>query len=241
GLDFLTDGTHRIGSGEDCAFRYTNLTAPVVGMFIVQGANVRFRSASDGILLDGQPLAGEASLVADDAGTPSVIRNGSLSSTLVLRNGALALRVRDNASPVRTGFRGIDLYPYDPALVITADVTPAAPGETVPIANVTGFVEETPIVARVRFLLAGDPREFVATAGAEGRLFVVFGDATNGRETYGGGRFLELPAPNDGRTTIDFNRATNPPCSFTAFATCPTPPFGNRLPIAVRGGERAPR
>ncbi|MFM7260356.1 MAG: hypothetical protein ACKO3W_07100, partial [bacterium] len=103
GLDFLTDGTHRIGSGEDCAFRYTNLTAPVVGMFIVQGANVRFRSASDGILLDGQPLAGEASLVADDAGTPSVIRNGSVSITLVRRNGALALRVRDNASPVRTG------------------------------------------------------------------------------------------------------------------------------------------
>ncbi len=241
GLDFLADGSYRIGNGSGCEFRYANLTAPVIGTFLVEGMQVRFRAESADVLLDGAPIRGEAVLVADDAGAPSILRNGSLSITLVRRNGTLALRVRDNASPVRTGFRGIDLFPYDPALVVEGRVIPAASGETVAIANVTGFVEETPIAARVRCTLAGTAHDFVATAGANGRLFVVFGDATNGRDTYGGGRFLDLPAPVDGRTTIDFNRATNPPCAFTAFATCPTPPAGNRLPVAVRGGERAPR
>ncbi|MDI9403639.1 MAG: DUF1684 domain-containing protein, partial [Limnohabitans sp.] len=94
---------------------------------------------------------------------------------------------------------------------------------------------------RLRFVLQGEQCEFVATAGANGRLFVVFGDATNGTETYGGGRFLDIPAPVDGKTVIDFNRATNPPCSFTAFATCPLPPAGNRVSIAVHAGERVPR
>jgi len=241
GLDFLTDGTHRIGHGDSCEFRYANLTAPMIGTFLVEGTQVRFRAESADVLLDGSPVTGEFALVADDAGAPSVLRNGSLSITLVRRNGALALRVRDNASPVRTAFRGIELFPHDPALAVEGRVLPAASGETVAIANVTGFVEETPIAARVRFALAGTTHEFVATAGANGRLFVVFGDSTNGRDTYGGGRFLDLPAPVDGCTTVDFNRATNPPCAFTAFATCPTPPAGNRLPVAVRGGERAPK
>lgn len=241
GLDFLADGSYRIGSGSGCEFRYANLTAPVIGTILVEGTRVRFRAESTDVLLDGALVHGEAALVADDAGAPSILRNGSLSITLVRRNGTLALRVRDNASPVRTGFRGISLFPYDPALVVEARVLPAASGETVAIANVTGFVEETPIAARVRFEIAGTAHEFVATAGAHGRLFVVFGDATNGHDTYGGGRFLDLPVPIDGHTTIDFNRATNPPCAFTAFATCPTPPAGNRLPVAVRGGERAPK
>jgi uncharacterized protein (DUF1684 family) len=241
GLDFLADGTHRIGNGGSCEFRYANLTAPLIGTFVVDGAQVRFRPDATDVMLDGSPILGEVALVADDVGAPSILRNGSVSITLVRRNGTLALRVRDNASPVRTGFRGIELFPYDPDLVVEGRVFPAASGETVAIANVTGFVEETPIAARIRFTLAGSAREFVATAGAGGRLFVVFGDETNGRETYGGGRFLDLAAPIDGHTTIDFNRATNPPCSFTAFATCPTPPAGNRLPVAIRGGERVTR
>ena len=82
---------------------------------------------------------------------------------------------------------------------------------------------------------------FLATAGAHGRLFVVFADATNGRESYGGGRFLDVPAPIDGKTAIDFNRATNPPCAFTAFATCPMPPEANRVSGAIPAGERAPK
>jgi len=72
----------------------------------------------------------------------------------------------------------------------------------------------------------------------DGRLFFVFGDRTNGRETYGGGRFLYSDPPRDGRVVLDFNRAYNPPCVFTPWATCPLPPPGNRLPVAIEAGEK---
>ncbi len=246
GLDFLSDGTFRLGSGPVCEFRYAGASSPHVGDFVVERSAVRFRARSPGVTLDGTPLAPQddadagTPLVADDAGTPSTLRDGTLAITLVRRNGSLALRVRDRASPIRTGFTGIALFPYDGSLVVAAEVLPARKGESVAIANVTGFVEETPVAARLRFTLGGAMREFIATEGANGRLFVVFGDATNGAESYGGGRFLDIPAPVAGKTAIDFNRATNPPCAFTAFATCPTPPAGNRLPISIRAGERRP-
>ena len=73
-----------------------------------------------------------------------------------------------------------------------------------------------------------------------GRLWLVFGDETNGRETYGGGRFLVTgPVQPDGRVEVDFNLAYNPPCVFSPYATCPLPPDGNRLPVRIVAGERA--
>ncbi len=70
-------------------------------------------------------------------------------------------------------------------------------------------------------------------------LFVIFGDRTNGKETYSGGRFLTTPQPDaEGTVVIDFNRAYNPPCVFTPYATCPLPPPQNRLPIRVEAGEK---
>ncbi|HEY7215651.1 MAG TPA: DUF1684 domain-containing protein, partial [Thermoanaerobaculia bacterium] len=74
--------------------------------------------------------------------------------------------------------------------------------------------------------------------GEDGSLFLVFGDQTNGKETYGAGRFLDTGAPKDGKVVVDFNTAYNPPCAFTAFATCPLPPAENKLPIRVEAGEK---
>lgn len=70
-------------------------------------------------------------------------------------------------------------------------------------------------------------------------LFIVLGDATNGHDTYGGGRFLYATPPVGGKTILDFNRAYNPPCVFTPYATCPLPPKQNRLPFRVEAGEKA--
>lgn len=240
GLDFLEDGSYTLGSSSDCALRYRGSGAPLAGVFTVAQSSVSYRAA-DGVpaTLDRNACT-DCTMVADDAGTPTVLRVGTLAITLVRRNGELALRVKDNASPVRTGFNGIGLYPFDDACVVDATVEAPAEAATVAITNVMGFVEEQPVAATLRFTLGGARHALVATAGAGGRYFVVFGDQTNGAETYGGGRFLDIPPAVDGRTVIDFNRATNPPCSFTAFATCPTPPAENRLPLPVHAGERAP-
>jgi len=231
GLDFLPQGSSTIGNCGSATFSYPNCLEPIVGTFEVAGAVVRFRRGD----------SSEATLLtADDQGMPSVIRSGPVSFTLVRRNGKLAVRVRDNQSPTRTEFAGISLYPFDPAFVVPAAVRPPAPGELVAITNVTGFVEEQPVAARLAFALKGRACELVATAGSNGRLFVVFGDPTNGSQTYGGGRFMDVAVPSEGRAILDFNRAYNPPCSLTDFATCPLPPAGNRLGCEVTAGERAP-
>ncbi|MFM7052466.1 MAG: DUF1684 domain-containing protein [Planctomycetota bacterium] len=240
GLDFLENGSYTLGALPDCALRYQGSGAPLAGRFEVMGDSVSYRAADGVAATLDRAACTECAMVADDAGTPTVLRVGTLAITLVRRNGELALRVKDSASPVRTGFAGIGIYPFDDGSVVEATVEPAATGETVAITNVMGFVEEQPVAATLRFTLAGASRSLVATAGASGRYFVVFGDQTNGTETYGGGRFLDIPSAVDGRTVIDFNRATNPPCSFTAFATCPTPPEANRLPLPIRAGERMP-
>lgn len=236
GLDFLSDGEWSVGSGAGARLRYASCSAPLLGTFVVQGSDARWvpEPGSGAVLEHGR--AGGA-LVADDQGPPSTVRDGPISFALLRRNGQLALRVRDNGSSLRTGFAGIALAPRDPGLVVVARAEDVAPGRTVDITNVLGFVEPQPVAALLAFELGGATRRFVATKGANGRLFVVFGDATNGKETYGGGRFLDLPAPVDGVVEIDFNRAINPPCAFTAWATCPLPPAMNRLPLPVLAGE----
>ena len=237
GLDFLEDGVAIAGRGEDATLRYAGCASDRIGRFEVSGETVRFLVEPGAEVSIERGVSGEP-LTADDAGPPSVVRSGSVSFTLVRRNGRLALRVRDSLSPVRTAFPGLALYPFDPSRVVEASVEPASPDRRIAITNVTGFQESQPLAATLRFELDGEPRSLLATPAGEGRLFVVFGDETNGRETYGGGRFLEVPAPIGGRTTIDFNRAYNPPCAFTAFATCPMPPAENRLPLRIEAGER---
>jgi uncharacterized protein (DUF1684 family) len=69
-------------------------------------------------------------------------------------------------------------------------------------------------------------------------LFFIFGDETNRTETYGAGRFLYAAPAKDGTVILDFNRAYNPPCAFSAFATCPLPPKQNRLALKVEAGEK---
>ena len=77
---------------------------------------------------------------------------------------------------------------------------------------------------------------------APGSLFALFTDATSGLTTYPANRSLAIAAPaEDGTVVLDFNRATNLPCAYTEFATCPLPPAGNRLDIAVEAGEKLPR
>jgi uncharacterized protein (DUF1684 family) len=236
GLDFLSDGEWSVGAGADARLRYDSCSSPIVGTFMVEGSIVRWMPAagSSAVLEGGQ--VGEP-LVDDTQGKPSVVRDGPVSFTLLRRDGRLALRVRDNDSPVRTRFEGIALAPYDPSRVVVARAEAPTPGLSVAIANVLGSVEEQPVAALLAFELDGATRRLVATKGPNDRLFVVFGDSTNGILSHGGGRFLDLPAPVDGMVEIDFNRAINPPCSFTAYATCPVPPEVNRLRVPVLAGE----
>lgn len=73
----------------------------------------------------------------------------------------------------------------------------------------------------------------------DGSLFLIFGDASNSSGTYSAGRFLDAEKPVDGQTTLDFNKAENPPCAFSPYAICPLSSEGNDLAIAIKAGEKS--
>ena len=218
-----------------------NSGAEDAGRFVLgEDGEVTFTPSEDDLCrLDDVPLAAnEAVVLADDRdGGPGVLRVGGLHITHIHRQERSALRIRDRAAETLRMFAGVDRHPFDPDRRVDAIFEPAAEGTTVDVTLVTEFVEPHQVAGTLRFKIDGVEHSLLAHPGGKG-LFVVFADETSGVTSYGGGRFLIVEKPDaNGRTRIDFNRAFNPPCSFTTFATCPLPPPGNRLPLAMIAGE----
>jgi uncharacterized protein (DUF1684 family) len=113
------------------------------------------------------------------------------------------------------------------------------PPKHVAVPTILGFPEDDVTPGEIEFTYLGKSYRLLAVLeqGSD-ELFIIFGDRTNGKSTYGGGRFVYSPMPKDGRTVIDFNKAYNPPCVFTPYATCALPPPSNHLPLAVKAGEK---
>jgi uncharacterized protein (DUF1684 family) len=178
---------------------------------------------------------------SDADGDPTMLVAGRCRFHVIDRGGVYAVRMKDPDAPTRQGFSGIDRFPVDAAWRIEATFVPAAADTTVPVDSVIGVVDDTAVAGRARFERGGTAVDMVLHPGGDpDRYFVVFGDATNGRDTYAAGRFVAAERIAPDRVLIDFNRAYNPPCAFTEFATCPLPLPDNRLPFAVTAGERSP-
>ncbi|MBB5207000.1 DUF1684 domain-containing protein [Chiayiivirga flava] len=240
GLHWIEPGTHRIGRAPDNAIVLA--TGPAhAGEVERTGATVVYRPASDaGITVDGHIIDGEVELAADTGGDPTVVAfdGGKATMQLIARGDRLGLRVRDERAATRTAFKGVDTYPIDPAWRIEARFIAHPPGKTIEIANVLDMLEPTPNPGVVVFEKDGREFRLEALDNGDGTLFLIFADRTNRDATYGAGRFLDTAAPADGRVTLDFNLAVNPPCAFNAYSTCPLPPPENRLDLAVTAGEK---
>ena len=155
---------------------------------------------------------------------------------------------RTHPQSPRPGYDGLAYYGYDPAARVLARLEDLEDVESRPQAIETSGPEAmlfTPF-ARARFDLRGEPLalELSWLASYGGGVFLSFRDATSGTETYGGGRYLldtvkgaDL-GEEDGRLVLDFNFAYNPSCSYDPGWVCPLAPPANRLPVAVRAGER---
>jgi uncharacterized protein (DUF1684 family) len=173
--------------------------------------------------------------------TPTVLRSGSVTYRLIERGGKVALRVKDSSYVLRTDFKGLTYFPLDTSLRVLAHLVPHATPRTLRILNVIGQTEEYRSPGLLEFTIGGVPQQI--TASFEGKdttqYFLIFRDATAKDSTYPAGRFMyATPVDSAGNTILDFNRAFNPPCAFTAFATCPLPPAENVLQVAIRAGEK---
>ena len=238
GLGWLKPGVNRIGSADDADVilpsgpRFVGtVTVPDDGMPIADG----------GFLHEGVPVR-NLPLTSDLDGEPTLLELGALRLCVIDRGGRLAIRTWDTESAARTEFAGIDHWPADPAWRVAARLEPT-PGRRIEIPDVLGATEAEVSPGDLVFDIDGETHRLQALPGGDvGELWLVFGDATNGRETYGGGRYLYTnPPDSDGAVVVDFNRAYNPPCVFSPYATCSLPWPANRLPIRIEAGERTYR
>lgn len=239
GLFWLEEGENRFGSDPAGKVVLPAGKAPAqAGVLVRHGNTVELKAAPDaGLTLDGKPVSA-AALEVGKEGKPQVVGLGSLSFFLIPRGDRLGVRVRDSEAPALAAFHGLDYYPVAADWRVEARFEPYQPPRPIPIVNILGMVEDNPSPGAVVFERGGETYRLEALDGGDGSLFLLFADPTNGPETYGAGRFLDTDPPRDGKVTVDFNRAYNPPCAFSAFATCPLPPKQNRLPFAVRAGEK---
>ena len=153
------------------------------------------------------------------------------------------MRPRHPDAPVRSSYRGTPTFAPDPRWQRSAVFQPFdTPRDVTVGAVVDGLQHVYASPGELVVDLGETEHRLTAFDGyAPGTLMVLFTDATSGVTTYAANRSLSVPAPDaDGRTVVDFNRATNLPCAYTSFATCPLPPAGNDIPVPVEAGERFP-
>ncbi|HEX2766043.1 MAG TPA: DUF1684 domain-containing protein [Candidatus Limnocylindria bacterium] len=237
GLHWLKPGPNRVGSDPD-ADVILPAGPPEAGVIEVHDDG---RVTATGTWTHrGEPVE-VLPLVDDASGEPTILELGDLRQCLIVRGGTPALRTWNLASPARETFSGIPHWPVDLAWRIEGRFEPT-PGRRLRVPDVLGIEEDEESPGDVVFEIGGVTHRLQALPGGpNGELWLVFGDLTNGKETYRGGRFLYTDPPSDdGRVVVDFNRAYNPPCVFSPYATCPLPWPGNRLPIRVEAGERLP-
>ena len=175
----------------------------------------------------------------DDDGTSVVFEFDDLNWFVRTFQDRPAVRVRDNRAPLRVAFPGLDYYPVNRTWRIDAYFEAYDPPKRFPVAIYTGgdAIEESP--GRVVFDLDGRRYELDVTDTSDTQYFVIFADLTNADDTYPAGRYVwfDRPAGESGPVMLDFNKAYNPPCAFTEFATCPLPPRSHRVDARIEAGE----
>ncbi|HET7126043.1 MAG TPA: DUF1684 domain-containing protein [Lysobacter sp.] len=244
GLHWIDQGPHFVGSGGDNGIRLSMGPEHFGMLDLRKDGSVHFVPAKDAALtLDGQSLEGATTLRTDmDPKGPGVIGfdDGKGEATVIQRGDRYGLRVKHADAPTRLHFAGLDYWPADPSWRIGGKFVPNPAGTTMQVANIIGGLDDAANPGAVQFERDGKTYSIQAIDEGDGSLFLVFADRTNGHGSYGAGRFLYASNPDaQGRVTIDFNQAYNPPCAFTSFATCPLPPAQNRLDLAIDAGEKA--
>jgi uncharacterized protein (DUF1684 family) len=244
GFFWLKEGENRFGSDSSNQIIFPKGKAPkVAGSLWLEKSVVRVRAWKGvEITSKGRPITSMV-LLSDEDGlkNPTILNIGTLSFYLIKRGGQLAVRVKDIENPARLNFKGLEYFPLDPKWRFKATFEPYIPPKTLQIATVINTVESDSCPGSLAFEFDGRTYrlEAVVERGAENRLFIMFEDSTNGKETYALGRqlYAEMPDSNK-RVILDFNKAYNWPCVFTEYATCPIPPKQNHLPFRVEAGEK---
>ena len=237
GLFFLNEGENSFGSSplNDIVLR----TGPEhAGVFTLRGGAVTARAqAGETLSVNGRDVAA-ARLWPRQGDERPMVEIGPLTLYVHYSGPRLAIRLRDRDSELRRRFTGLRWFPVDESYRVRGRYVKHDEPRTVELSNILGDIEPARSSGSVVLTVGGEELRMTALDQG-GRLWFIFRDLTSGRETYPAARFLYADAPaEDGYTTVDFNRAYNPPCAFNPYTTCPLPPRENRLPVRIEAGEQ---
>lgn len=236
GLFWLEEGVNTFGgSSENDIIFPKEHSQPALGKIILQNGEVTLVANKGAEIFNGTEPVDKISLFPYDK--PVVVKHQSLRWFIIKRGDKYAIRLRDLESQTLKDFKGIHTYPIDENWRVKAKLEKTE-GKKVAITDITGRLSDEDSPGTLVFNIKGKEYRLDAV-GTEKDLFLIFGDDTNKKETYGAGRFLYASEKaEDGSYWLDFNKATNPPCAFSPYATCPLPPKQNKLAVAITAGEK---
>lgn len=240
GLHFLNPGDNTFGSDplNDIVLEFADVPKQA-GVITMNGRTATIKAAEGQTLTyNGKPVKeGELRLSAKGRPADLITYNGT-SFFLHFSGPRLAIRVRDQKAPLRTGFSGLKWYPVNPAMRVVGTFTPLTTAREIMAPTILGDLEPFTVPGNVAVTISGKTHNMEAWRSGD-RLWFVFRDLTSADSTYPSARFLYTDAPTaDGKVVLDFNRAQNPPCAYNPWTTCPLPPSANKLPVRIEAGEK---
>lgn len=239
GLFWLSEGKNSVGADEHNQIIFPKgKAADRLGVFVLENGRVRFMADPTATVTAGGVRITDSLIFSEEQKKPVVLAHGSLRWFIIKRGNKYGVRLRDLEHPAVKSFTGVARYDIDPRWRIRARVEPFSDTHKIAITDVLGQVSYQHSPGTLVFDWQGKNYRLDAVESGD-KLFILFADETNKKQTYAAGRFLYADKPDStGHTILDFNKAINPPCAFTEFATCPLPPPQNRLAIAIKAGEK---
>jgi uncharacterized protein (DUF1684 family) len=238
GLFWLRHGENIIGSDPSCDILLPERAPKRLGVFEFDGNNVHLNVESDWPVEVNGSATKKATLDADEEDVPSFITFKNMRMVVVRRSKGVGIRLWDNTREERNTFPPREWYPVKEEFRIPAIYTRYDTPRIVKMPDILGAILDEKMEGFVTFGVNGKTYELVVSELPDHRLWIQFMDGTNGNPTYPSGRYHYTDPHEDGKVFIDFNKAYNPPCAFTDYATCTFPPQENHLPVRIEAGEK---
>lgn len=242
GLFSFKPGRNTAGSAKDRDIVLPSSVPASFGVFILAGTTVRFepdRAALALVAANGKPVTGPMDLRDDGGPNADELTVGDARMVVHVSGGNRSLRVRDPKGPLATGFLGFSWFKIDRKYRVTGRFIKDPAPRSLKVLNAFGDIDSYNTEGQIEFSMLGKKLRLRPFTTRPNRFYIVFKDASSGKETYAAARFLYANLNPDGTTVLDFNEAYNPPCAFNPHTTCPIPLKENRLPIKVLAGEKA--
>lgn len=239
GLFWLQEGENSFGSNEENYIVFPDKADAFCGTLVLDDGSVTIKVADGVQIALNDSLITEMQLAHDQSGNTTRLQQGDLAWYIIKRGERYGIRLRDHKHPRIDELDHIPSYPIQTDYVVEATLEPFDTPKTMIVATpVEGFTESYECPGTLNFTIKGEKLTLHPFASGKG-YFLVIADETTAIDTYGAGRFMYAMPDSAGRIILDFNKAYNPPCAFSPFATCPMPPPENFMAAAIEAGEKA--